>query len=244
MDTLTAIILAAGKGTRMQSTDTNKVAMQVHGKPMLLRTIEILKSAQIKNIVVVVGFAKDSVTRILPPEIIVAEQDEQLGTGHAVSCALAKLPATTKEVLIIYGDDSFLYPPETFRGLYEIHKRENAKITFITMDSKNPTGFGRIMRDENKNIIGIVEEKNASDEQKRIKEINLGCYIIDKEYLEKNIKGIKKNEVTGEYYITDIIDIISSHHGKISAYKLTNEKWKGVNTKEDLLEAEKIMQNG
>jgi bifunctional UDP-N-acetylglucosamine pyrophosphorylase/glucosamine-1-phosphate N-acetyltransferase len=108
------------------------------------------------------------------------------------------------------------------------------------MISENPTGFGRIIRDESGEIIGIVEEKNATDEQKKIKEINLGCYVIDKKYLEKNIKDIHKNTVTGEYYITDIIDIIANHKGKIAALKLTDGKWRGVNTKEDLLEAENL----
>ena len=243
MKELTAIILAAGKGTRMQSTDTNKVAMEVSGEPMLTRTIRILKDAGIVDIVVVVGFAKESVMSILSDDTIVAEQTEQLGTGHAVACALPKVPETAHDVLIIYGDDSFLHTATTFKSLYDTHKEQNAKITFITMESENPTGFGRIIRDQNDEVIGIVEEKNATDEEKLIREINLGCYIIDKKYLEENIKDIKRNPVTGEYYITDIIDIISNHNGKIAAYK-SDKKWQGVNTREDLKEAERILTNG
>lgn len=243
MEKVTAIILAAGKGTRMQSTDTNKVALNVSGEPMLTRTIKILKEAGIGHVVVVVGFAKESVVGLLSPEIIVAEQDEQLGTGHAVNCALPKVPDDTESVLIIYGDDSFLHTPQTYKKLYDTHISEEAKITFITMESENPTGFGRIIRDNNNNVVGIVEEKNATEEQKQIREINLGCYIIDKKYLEENIKDIKRNEVSGEYYITDIIDIISGHGGKIAAHKLTDGVWKGVNTREDLAEAEKYFVN-
>lgn len=238
MDQLTAIILAAGRGTRMQSTDTNKVAMEVKGEPMLVRTLKILRQAGIGSIVVVVGFAKESVLPLLDSQIIVAEQIEQLGTGHAVMSAIAKVPENTESVLILYGDDSFLYSPSTFENLYNTHKENNAKITFITMESDNPTGFGRIIRDENNEVIGIVEEKNATDEQKNITEINLGCYVIDKKYLEENISDIHKNPITGEYYITDIIDIIAQHGGKISAHKLTEGMWRGVNTKEDLAEAE------
>lgn len=240
MDNLTAIILAAGKGTRMQSVDKNKVAMEVKGEPMLTRTIKILKNSGIANIVVVVGFAKESVINLLDNDILTAVQTEQLGTGHAVNCALPKVPASSSCVLILYGDDSFLYTPETFQKLYEIHTKNNAKITFITMVSENPTGFGRIIRDEKDEIVGIVEEKNATESQKEIKEINLGCYVIDKKYLEENIKDIHKNPVTGEYYITDIIDIIANHKGKIAALQLSNGKWRGVNTKEDLLEAENL----
>lgn len=242
MENLTAIILAAGKGTRMQSSDKNKVSLEIHGEPMLLRTIRILRSAGMTKIIVVVGFAKDSVVSLLDEDVSVAEQKEQLGTGHAVFSALIKIPESTKDVLILYGDDSFLYSPETFRELYKTHLDQNAQITFITMISENPTGFGRIIR-ENEKIVGIVEEKNSSDDQKKIKEINLGCYIINKSYLAKNIKNIKKNEVTGEYYITDIIDIIASQGGKIAAYKLKNAKWRGVNTREDLEEAEKLIIN-
>lgn len=243
MDRLTAIILAAGKGTRMKSTDTNKVALSIKGKPMLLRTIEILKETGIESIVVVVGFAKESVVTLINGEALIAEQKEQLGTGHAVECALPMVPDATRDVLIIYGDDSFLHTPKTFRKLYATHAEQKAKISFITMLSDSPTGFGRILRDKNDEITGIVEEKNANEEQKKIKEINLGCYIVDKKYLKENIKKIKKNPVTGEFYITDLIDIISSQKGKISAYTLPDNRWRGVNTPEDLAEAEKLLSN-
>ena len=240
MDRLTAIILAAGKGTRMKSTDTNKVALKIHGKPMLARTIQILRSAGIDSIVVVVGFAKESVTSLLDDKIIVAEQTEQLGTGHAVVSSLSKVPIDKESVLIIYGDDSFLYSPSIFQQLCKTHVEHNAKVTFITMDSTTPYGFGRIVRDGAGEVVGIVEEKNATEEQKKISEINLGCYVIDKKYLEENIKDINKNSVTGEYYITDIIDIIAHHRGKIAAYKLRDARWHGVNTVQDLSEAESL----
>lgn len=243
MDNLTAIILAAGKGTRMNSTDKNKVALEIKGKPMLIRTIEILKTAGINNIIVVVGFAKDSVTSLLDREIIIAEQKEQLGTGDAVKCGLEKVNSSADDVLIIYGDDSFLHLPQTFKELYKTHLQEKAKITFITKDTDNPTGFGRIIRDKKEEVIGIVEEKNATNKEKKITEINLGCYVINKKYLEENIKYIKKNDITGEYYITDLIEIIARHGAKIAAYKLTKGRWKGVNTREDLIEAETLAYN-
>lgn len=242
MEQVTAIILAAGKGTRMQSTDTNKVALPVKGEPMLSRTIRILKEAGVSKFVVVVGFARESVMPLLTPDIETASQDEQLGTGHAVSVALSKVKDDTNDVLIVYGDDSFLHTPETFQKLYRTHKENNSKITFISMQSENPTGFGRILRNDNEDIIGIVEEKNATDEQRKISEINLGCYVINLEYLKNNISRINKNPVTGEYYITDIIDIISSQGGKIAAYRLPDTRWQGVNTRQDLEQAENLMQ--
>jgi len=243
MDVITAIILAAGRGTRINSIDKNKVAMEVKGEAMITRTINILKESGIKKIIVVVGFAKESVIRILDDSIIIAEQNDQLGTGHAVSCALIKIPSLTEDLLIINGDDSFLYTPETLIKLYQTHENNNAKITLITMQSQNPTGFGRIVRNKDNEVVSIVEEKNATKSQKEIKEINLGCYIVDSKYLQQNIDQIKKNPITGEYYITDIIDIISSHNDKIAAYKLVGELWHGVNTRDDLIRAESIMNN-
>lgn len=240
MDQLTAIILAGGKGTRMKSVDRNKVSLHVSGEPILKRTIAILEKSGIEKIIVVVGFAKESVLEILNNNILIAEQKEQLGTGHAVECALPKIPDNSKDVLIIYGDDAFLHTPETFKNLYKIHKENNSAITFITMDSEDPKGFGRIIRGNNNAIKGIVEEKNATEQERKIQEINLGCYIVDKRYLKKNIKNIKKNDVTGEYYITDLIDIVAQQNGKISAYKLKDIDWKGVNTPQDLQEAEMI----
>lgn len=234
MDHLTAIILAAGKGTRMNSKDKNKVVLEVGGKPMLLRTIKALRGAGVKQIVVVVGFAKTSVIKLLDPEVIVVEQKLRLGTGHAVSVALKKIPDDCRDVLIVYGDDAYMHTSQTFRELYKTHKGKNAKITFITMDINDPTGFGRIIRDKKGEIKGIIEQKNATDEEKKIKEINLGCYIVDKEYLSQNIKHIKKNPISKEYYITDIIDIIAHNKHIIAGYKLQNEKWRGVNTREDL----------
>lgn len=242
MKNVTAIILAAGKGTRMNSKDKNKVALEVKGESMLVRTIRILREAGIDNIVVVVGFAKESVIPLLDDKVIVAEQKEQLGTGHAVMSALPYVPEGTDDILIVYGDDSFLHSPQTFQSLYETHVSYGAKISFITMQMDNPTGFGRIIRDDNNNVIGIIEEKNATEEQKQVKEINLGCYVINKKYLEENIEDIHKNPVTGEYYITDIIDIIAHHKGKIAAYQLTDGKWRGVNTREDLAEAEHLFE--
>jgi bifunctional UDP-N-acetylglucosamine pyrophosphorylase/glucosamine-1-phosphate N-acetyltransferase len=227
----------------MKSKDRNKVSLEVNGKPLLSRTINILKSAGVSTIVVVVGFAKESVVNILDKDIIVAEQTKRLGTGHAVRAAMSKIPVNSDSVLILYGDDTFMHSPETFRELYKTHIRENATITFITMDCENPTGYGRIIRNNNNDVVGIVEEKNATEEQKKIKEINLGCYLIDKKYLEKNIRHIKKNPVSKEYYITDIIDIIAKNKDKISAYKLTNGRWRGVNTREDLQEAESLLIN-
>lgn len=239
MKNVTAIILAAGKGTRMNSTVNNKVALPVKGQPMLVRTLDILKKVGIEKTIVVVGFAKESVISLLDEKVMIVEQEDRLGTAHAVKIALPKIPSDSDCILILYGDDAFLHAPDTYQELYKVHKNENSIVTFITMELEIPTGYGRILRDNNGNIIGIVEEKNATDEQKRIKEVNLGCYLIDKKYLIDNIDKIKKNNLTGEYYITDLIDLVAGQKGKISAFKSKNPNWRGINTPEDLEHVEK-----
>lgn len=243
MKNITAIILAAGKGTRMKSKERNKVSLEVNGKSLLSRNINIIRSAGISSIVVVVGFAKESVIKLLDKDIIMAEQKRRLGTGHAVSMALPKVPEKSDTLLILNGDDVFMHSLETFKKLYETHLQDNAKVTFVTMNTNSPTGFGRIIRNENGNVVGIVEEKNATEAQKRIKEINLGCYLIDRKYLERNIRHIKKNPVSKEYYMTDIIDVAAKNKDRISAYKIENGRWQGVNTREDLQHAENLFTN-
>lgn len=240
MDDTCAIILAAGKGTRMSSTDANKVTLEIGGKPIIQRIIETVKNAGIKDIVVVVGFARQSVVKLLSPDIIVAEQEKPQGTGHGVKAALPKVPQSDKNILVVYGDDGFWFTPEILNNLYEKHTQTQADITFCTATVYNPTGLGRVIKEEGQ-VIDIVEEKIASDSQKAIKEVNIGGFLIKKAYLEKNINEIPKNPVSGEYYFTDIIPIAAQKEANIQTLTLENFVWRGINTPEELAEAEKLL---
>lgn len=239
MDKVGAIILAAGRGSRMKSKDTNKVALNVNDRPLILRSIDIIKSSGIKEIVVVVGFAKESVIKLLTPDIKIAVQNELLGTGDAERIGLSKISSETEYVLSVYGDDSFLYTPEIFSEMVNTHKGTQAVMTLATVNLDNPTGYGRIVRDKNGKIIRIVEELDATDSERKIKEVNTGCYLFTKKILEQNIRKINKNELKGEYYLTDILEIFIQNKYPIASISIGTGNWRGVNTPEELIIAEK-----
>lgn len=240
MEKVCAIILAAGKGTRIGSTEFNKVTLQVGGQPIIQRNINVLKNAGIKDILVVVGFAKESVTRLLGPDILIAEQEGMLGTGHAVKIALAQIPENDNYVLVVYGDDAFWFTPEVLQKLYQTHLKSNADLTFCTTVLKNPHGLGRILR-RDKQVVDIIEEKVATQEQKKIQEVNLGGYLISKAFLQKYIEQIPQNPVSKEYYLTDLIPLASKNGAKIETLTLENFKWRGINTLEELKQAEELL---
>lgn len=241
MEDIYAVILAAGKGKRMDSTDRNKVTLEISGKPMILRTIETLKDAGIKNIIVVVGFAKESVISILPSDIKTVEQTEQLGTADATKTALEIIPKDAKYILVLYGDDSYVYTPEHFQNLFSIHQGSNSVVTFLTTEKDVLEGMGRVIRDANEDVLEIVEDKVAIEEQKKIKEINLGGFLFSGDFLRQNIDKIQENELAGEYFLTDIVEIAKKQNLEVSALKLDNLRWRGVNTPEELEEAQGIV---
>ena len=237
-----AIILAAGKGKRMNSKSVNKVALPLADKPMIVHTVGLLEKVGIKEIVVVVGFAKKSVMNVLGSKVIFAEQKKRLGTAHAVECALKKMPTDVEDVLVVNGDDSAFYSEKIITELMKSHLSSNSAFTFLTIEKDNPFGLGRIVRDSKNELIAIVEEKNATESQKTIKEVNPGCYIFRISYLKKYINKVKKNELTGEYYLTDLVDLGIKNNEKIETLRGGSIAWRGVNTKDELQEAEKLFQ--
>jgi len=238
---LGAIILAAGKGKRMKSKDANKVTLPLADKPLILHAIHLLEKIHFGAIVVVIGFAKESVKKVLHgSQIIFAEQNKRLGTGHAVKCGLAKLPSDITDVLVIQGDDSHFYNEETIQKLANAHLSVDASLTFLTIEVGNPFGLGRIVRDKSDKVIDIVEEKDATEEQKMIKEVNPACYLFSVKFLKKYITHIPKSPVTGEYYLTSLIHIAIKHQEKIETVNAGVMPWRGVNTREELEEAERM----
>ncbi len=240
-----AIILAAGKGKRMQSISMNKTASLLGNKPMIQHIVEFMQKISIGQIIIVVGFAKESVEKALEGfNVTYAEQTEQLGTGHAVKEAMRELHPQIKDVLVVYGDDAVLYNSNNSQVVADLirkHQSEGNSVTFLTIEQDDPTGLGRIIRDEKGEALGIVEEKNASDEQRKITEINPGCFVFSVEFLKKYIKSIEKNEVSGEYYLTDLVDIARTNQLKMNTVKGGKLLWRGVNTPEELQTAQKMM---
>lgn len=237
--------MAAGKGKRMQNFENvNKTISLLGGKPMIQRIVDFMQKINVEQIVVVVGYAKESIKDVLKHYTITyAEQVEQLGTGHAVKVALEALQPSITDVIVVYGDDAVLYSENNKDIISELitsHYKEQTAVTFLTIEQANPFGLGRIVRDADGHVVGIVEEKVATDEQKKITEINPGCFVFSRDFLNTYLDQVKKNEISGEYYLTDLIDLAQKNKQKIHAVRGGALAWRGVNTKEELEEAEKF----
>ncbi len=234
--TTSAIILAAGKGTRMNAGEKNKVTLQLAGKPIIARVVEKVTDAGVADIFVVVGHARESVMEVLGNKVSYITQDQQLGTGHAVKVAMERIPEEFTNTFVFYGDDTS-YDPTILESLYARHIASRNALTFLTFEVEDATGLGRIYRNEKGDLLGIVEEKDASNEQKQICEINPGCFIFETRFLRKYLNQIPLNPIKNEYYLTDIIALGLAGGEKIEAMKSVNTSWHGINTPEELEEA-------
>jgi len=231
----TAIILAAGRGSRMKAKTKNKVAFKLAGQPMISHTVKHLKEAGISQIIAVVGFQANSVRKALGNDVQYVIQEEQLGTGNAPKYALPLIDPAANTVLVVYGDDSAFYPPSLFTEMVAKKVSLACDLLFLTIHKEVPSGLGRIVRNAQGKILRIVEEKNATDEEKQIKEINTGFYCFDKKFFTQCLGQIKKNPLTGEYYLTDMIEIALKHDKKVEAYFVKDDSiWHGVNNRSDL----------
>ena len=221
-----AIILAAGKGTRMK-TELPKCAFPLLKKPMVTYIIEALESINIDQIICVVGHKKEVLQDILKDRVKYAIQEEQLGTGHAVKCALDFID--DNGYTIILPGDTPLIDKEILDQLIEVHKSNKNDFTIGTIVLDNPFGFGRIVRDSSNSVLRIVEEKDASEEERKIKEINTGLFLVDNKLLKKALLEIKNNNAKGEYYLTDIVEILSKE-AKIGTFTIKDTyKLNGIN---------------
>lgn len=237
--TLGAIILAAGRGKRMNAvSDTNKVALALVNKPIILHIVHFMRDVLIQTVVVVVGHAKESVMEVLKDEqILFAEQTEQLGTGHAVQVALSSLPAVVTDVFVVYGDDALFYTNQNLpimKRLFNEHLASSNAFTFLTIELDDPTGLGRIVRNQDGKLRAIVEEKDATEEEKRITEINPGCFVFRADFLREYLPKVEKSPATGEYYLTSLIDLAIKNNEHVEAVRGGKLLWRGVNTPEEL----------
>lgn len=240
MKNVQAIILAGGKGTRLNCEDLPKVMIPLAGKPMIDYSLENLRQAGFARPILVVGFQAQKVKDHLKDSVIYAYQPKQLGTADAVKHALPHIGKEIEYVLSIYGDDSAFYNPKTIKDLIKDHQKKQPAITLLTVEKADPTGLGRIIRGKSGGVSGIVEEKLASAQQKKIKEINTGCYVFNTDFLWSSLKKIKKNPA-GEYYLTDLIKIAIAEGKKVNAYKISSQEWFGINNSEELARAEEMM---
>ncbi|MGL4954526.1 MAG: bifunctional UDP-N-acetylglucosamine diphosphorylase/glucosamine-1-phosphate N-acetyltransferase GlmU [Cetobacterium sp.] len=237
---LKTLILAAGKGTRMKS-ELPKVLHKVCGVPMVQKIVNTCsKIGSIENILIL-GHKKEEVLKVLPDMEYVI-QEEQLGTGHAVIQAKEKLKDFDGTVMILCGDTPLLRE-ETLKELYDYHKKTAATTTILTSIYENPFGYGRIVKKDG-NVIGIVEEKEASEEVKAIKEVNAGVYCFEAKELLSALDRIDNRNEKGEYYLTDVIAINVNDGKKVEAFLLEdNDEILGINSKIELEKANCIMKN-
>jgi len=240
MNKIAAIVLAGGEGKRMKSENVNKVILSLANKPMILYTINLLESLKISPIIVVVGFAKKSVIDVLGDRVIYVEQKKRLGTAHAVNYAIKKVAQDVSCVLVLHGDDSAFYTKEIISELVKTHIEKNASLTFLTIELDMPSGLGRVIRDNYGKVLAIVEDRDASSKQKKIKEINPACYIFHLGFLHKYLGKVWKSKISGEYYLTSLIDIAVKNNEKIETLRGGKLPWRGINTIDELKEAKRL----
>ncbi len=237
---ISGLILAAGEGKRMKS-DLPKVVHTICGKPLAFYPANLLLSLGIKNYYFIVGNQADLVKKKLGENENYLIQNKPLGTADAVKSAGKVLRNFCGEVIILYGDVP-LITKETILNLIGFHLKSNSCATLITAEVPDPSGYGRIRRDREGNFLDIIEEKHADEETKLSKEINSGIYCFKSNCLFNYIEEIKPSVKTGEYYLTDIFKLFINDKLKVSTLKIKNyEEILGVNSREELAKAEKIM---
>ena len=236
-----AIMLAAGKGTRMKSKKS-KLVQKIYGKEIIKRAVENAKKAGVNNIVAVVGYMKEEVMAVLGNDVQYAIQEEMLGTGHAVMQARKYLEGKRGKVLILNGDHPIIRP-ETLKRLYkESIKREEAG-TILSIYYDKPNMYGKIVHDEIGNVSEIVEYKDCSEEQLKINEVNMGMYCFDIEELLKALDELTTDNAQGEYYLTDVIKIM--HEKGLKTGSIVVEDYTemlGVNDRVELQMVTKFLQ--
>ncbi|MBC2705908.1 sugar phosphate nucleotidyltransferase [Desulfobacula sp.] len=237
------IVLAAGKGTRMKS-DIAKVLHRVANKSMVVHVVKCAKKIARDNVIVVVSHqaqkVKDEVSKFF--KVDYAVQEELLGTGDAVKVAIPGLKPSIKNVLVLCGDVP-LIQESTLLYLMDGHKQNQAKASVLATDVDDPTGYGRIVLDQQNNMLCIKEEADATENEKKIKKVNAGIYCFDKKFLISVIDEIKPDNNQKEYYLTDVVEIARKRHEKIVVITMDDPRQViGVNTLEELGKVECLVQ--
>lgn len=243
MGKIKAVILAAGKGTRMNS-DLPKVVHKCMNQPMVHYVIKAAHDAGAHDVCVIVGYKAKEVKDAIYDVVEYAEQVEQLGTGHAVKCARDFI-GMDGDTIVLCGDTP-LITGDTLSMLVDTHRKQANGVTVLSAILDDPTGYGRIIRESNNSFLKIVEHKDATEEEVKVNEVNSGMYIFNSEALYASLELLGNNNVAGEYYLTDTIALIKKIGLKVSAMPVSGDAVNeilGVNTVEQLREAEEIMSN-
>ena len=243
---ISAIILAAGKGTRLNSRKVNKVTLPFLGKPMIAYAVETLMPVA-SEIIVVVGAFSESVKQALGKySVVFAHQHKRLGTGHAAKVGLKAIKSNPSCVLIGYGDHMMFYSKQTVEELIQLHNDKKATVTLVSTLHKDPNSlaWGRIIRNQQGDVQDIIEQKDATESQRNIQEINAGFYCFDYKFLKKYFPKLKKSSVTKEYYLTDMIKMAVALGKKVTALQVPFASVGiGVNRYEELTTSQQYYSN-
>ena len=237
------VVLAAGAGTRMKS-DRQKTLHEIGGRSLLSHSLHAAAGVAPTHLVAVVGHQRDQVSPAVEQiaeqmhvEIRQAVQEEQNGTGHAVQVGLSAIPDFDGTVVVTNGDVPLL-TPETLQALVDKHESEHAAVTVLSLEFDNPTGYGRIIRGEAGDVLEIVEEKDATDEQRRVREVNSGVFAFDGAVLRDALARVTPDNAQGEFYITDVLGIARGDGRKVAAFVAPDAReLAGVNDRVQLAEA-------
>lgn len=235
------VVLAAGKGTRMKSK-LYKVLHKVCGKTMVEHVVDAARGVNPAKIVTVVGTGAGEVEKVLANKSEFAFQEKQLGTGDAVMTAKEALGDKDGATLVVTGDTP-LFTTDTFNELFKYHAKKGNAATVLTAEAPNPFGYGRIIRDDQGNVLRIVEQKDGNPEELKVKEINTGVFCFDNKKLFEALKHVDNNNAQGEYYLTDVLEILRNSSERVGAYKMPDfSESLGVNDRVALAQATKTMQ--
>ncbi len=239
-----AVVLAAGSGTRLNGgvpSEKPKVLYEIAGRPMVAYTLGLLKKLQIEDVVMVVGYKAELVKEVFVGQAEFAVQAERFGTAHAAKIGIERLGKDISSVLVIQGDDSAFYRPETIAKLLEGAK--SYKFAFTTVSLPDPGAYGRVLRDQEGAVSAIVEKEALTPDQRLIKEVNAATYFVDRGWFEANYPRLKPSKVgKGEIIMPDFVELTVSRGEKVLGYPVPKEEWVGVNTPEELALANQLMQ--
>jgi len=241
-----AVILAAGEGTRMKS-DLAKVLHEINGLPMIVHVLNALSEVSPRRTVVVVGHQAEAVMERLAGDridhegLMFAVQSERLGTGHAVMQADPALEGFEGTIMVLTGDTPLL-EKSTLAAFLKFHRESGAAATVMSAEVEDAAGYGRILRDEKGDLLGIVEHKDATEEQRRIGEYNSGMFCFESDILFSALESIDTSNVQGEYYLTDVMGILRNDGKRVAVFKIDNaDEVMGINDRDQLALAERMM---
>lgn len=244
---LAVVIMAAGKGTRMKDPGRAKVMFELDGKPMIHFVADVAYAIRSSRVLVIVGYQRETVmqyVRSSHPDAEAVVQEQQLGTGHAVLQTREALRDFEGDVLVLSGDVPLLRA-STLDHLVRHHRATGAAGTILTAEVGDPYGYGRIVRTRDGSVLKIVEEKDATEEERSVREINSGIYVFDRRHLFDALEHLSPHNVQQEYYLTDVFGWFSDSGLTISALKAPDEREvRGINTVDQLEEARVLLKRG